>query len=105
MDVRLRHAAKIAKERGWHAKTVSGWVLLANSATNRRRVAAHSSALRAAFPADGRVMRGWLRNPVGPIKALSFWANSRLTTASHESYARRRVRVRGAADRSTQTAA
>jgi hypothetical protein len=105
MDVRLRHAAAIARERGWHARTVSGWVVLADSATNRRRVAGHSSALRSAFPADGRAMRGWLRNPSGPIRALSFWANSRLATASHEASARRRVRVREVSDRFAQSAA
>lgn len=105
MDVRLRHAAAISRERGWHARTVSGWIVLADSATNRRRVTAHASALRAAFPADGRVMRGWLRKPSGPIRALSFWANSRLPTTSHETYARRRVRVREAGHRSTQSAA
>jgi hypothetical protein len=32
--------------------------------------------LRAAFPADGRTMLGWLRRPVAPIHALSFWLNA-----------------------------
>lgn len=104
MDVRLRHAATIARERGWHARTVSGWVVLADSATNRRRVTAHGSALRAAFPADGRVMRGWLRSPTGPIRALSFWASSRLPTVSQNAFGRRRVRVREIKGRSMPSA-
>ena len=95
MDIRMRHAAKIARERGWHAKSVSAWVVLAESATNHRRVRAYDHALRAAFPADGRAMRRWLRRPAGPIRALSFWANDSVATVNRAVAGRRRVRVRG----------
>ena len=63
MDVRVRHAAKIARERGWLAKTVSAWVVFAESRTTRRRVQAHSAVLRSAFPDDGRSVAGWLARP------------------------------------------
>jgi hypothetical protein len=72
MDVRMRHAAKIAADRGWRAKSVSAWVVIADSRTNRRRVADHSAALRSAFPSNGHAMRSWLLRPTAPIRALSF---------------------------------
>ena len=94
MDVRLRHAAKIARDRGWNAKTVSGWVVMAESRTNRRRVAAHSAVLRSAFPSNGRAMRSWMLHPAGSIRALSFWTDSQVAAARRAVGAPRRVRKR-----------
>ena len=72
MDQRTRLAARIARERGWEARHVACWVILADGRTNRRRVANHRTVLRSKFPADGRAVRRWLRDPVGTIAALSF---------------------------------
>ena len=93
MDVRLRHATKIARDRGWTPRSVSAWLVFADSDTNRRRVRAHSATLRAAFPSDGRRMRQWIRDPAGSVRALSFWADFRGTTATRTAAARRRVRT------------
>lgn len=93
MDVRMRHAAKIAGERGWRAKSVSAWVVFAESDMTRRRVRAHTNVLRSAFPANGHEMRAWLRNPNHQILALSFWDNSNVTTAIGKASVRRRVRL------------
>jgi len=92
MDVRMRLARRVARERGWNAQTVSGWVVIADTRTNRRRVAAHRSMLRSAFSADGRRMRAWLRRPVGEVRALSFWTISSGGGASQVPALRRRVR-------------
>jgi len=78
VDKKGRHAIRIAIERGWvrpqdPLPRVSIWVIVADSPTNRRRVGAHRTMLRAAFPTDGRSMRTWLRKPTRPIRALSFW--------------------------------
>jgi hypothetical protein len=94
MDVRVRHAADIARSRGWQPRTVSAWVVVAESDLNRRRVRRNAAVLRSAFPADGRTMRAWLRRPVGAVRALSFWANFGHGTATQKAAARRRVRVR-----------
>lgn len=94
MDVRLRLAAKIAADRGWRARSISGWVILADTRPNRRRAATHSATLRSAFPADGRVMRGWLRKPAGTVRALSFWPISNGGGANQVTALRRRVRGR-----------
>jgi transcriptional regulator with XRE-family HTH domain len=72
MDRRRRLAWRIARERGWDPLAVSTWVVIADSRTNRRAVAAHSRVLRAKMPVDGRRMRGWLRDPSGRVDALGF---------------------------------
>jgi len=73
VDRKRRLAAQIARERDWDPASVSVWIVVSGSRTNRRRVAAHSAMLRAAFPADGRSIRAWLREPNRPIAALSMW--------------------------------
>ena len=74
LDRKVRLAAGIARERGWNPATVSAWLVIAESSTNRARVDAHRTFLRAALPADGSSLRAWLREPIGTIKALSFLA-------------------------------
>jgi transcriptional regulator with XRE-family HTH domain len=104
-DMRMRHARSIAAERGWEARSVSSWLVFAESRTTRRRIAAHAAALRSAFPGDGIAMRHWLAGPAGTIRAMSMWTDSRLATASRSAAARRRVRVRAAAVGDGHTAA
>jgi transcriptional regulator with XRE-family HTH domain len=94
MDVRVRHAPRIGRDRGWQASSVGAWVVFADTATNRRRVRAHGTVLRTAFPADGRRMRSWLSAPDGPLRALSFWTNFNGTTVIQQATACRRVRKR-----------
>jgi transcriptional regulator with XRE-family HTH domain len=72
VDRKVRLAAKVAAERGWAAKSVSAWVVVAETRSNRRRLAAHRSMLRSAFPDDGRALRAWLASPGRPVRALSF---------------------------------
>ena len=79
VDRKRRLAERVARERGWDISagaTVSVWVIVASGRTNRRRVEAHGSMLRAAFPVDGRGIARWLRDPVGQVRCLSFWPNA-----------------------------
>jgi transcriptional regulator with XRE-family HTH domain len=73
MDRKRRLATRIAADRSWQAASVSCWVIVADGRTNRRRIDAHRTMLRAAFPNNGRTMRGWLRRPFGRVAALSMW--------------------------------
>jgi transcriptional regulator with XRE-family HTH domain len=84
VDVKARLATRIARDRGWNATSVSVWVAVAESRTNRRRAAAHRSMLRAAFPDDGRRLRAWLTKPDGVVRALGF-----VTDANGASVSRR----------------
>jgi transcriptional regulator with XRE-family HTH domain len=84
LDRKFRNAAQIARERGWlaSAASVSIWVIVVDSSTNRRRATEHATMLRHAYPLDGRAIRGWLRKPSGPVRCLSFWPNTRPGTGT-----------------------
>jgi len=92
MDRRRRLARRVAAERGWAVRRVSGWIV-ADTPTNRRRVAAHAGVLRHAFAADGRRMRRWLREPGGEISALSFLSNPRSVSGKAGGGLPKRVRI------------
>lgn len=93
-DRKRRLARQIAAGRGWRPRIVGAWLVIADSATNRRRVAAHREMLRAAFPADGRTVRRWLREPGEDVRALSFWSEARSTASNPRIAPRQRVRAR-----------
>lgn len=92
MDVRTRLARQIAAERGWRARTVSCWVVVADTAPNRRRIREHKSLVRSSFAQDGTALRSWLRQPRGAIRALSFWSISNPSGAKRVPALVRRVR-------------
>jgi hypothetical protein len=75
MDRKRRVAAKVAIGRGWDALTVSAWLLITSTRTNRRRVEAHTAMFRGALPQSGPAVRHWLRDPVGTIGGMSFWSD------------------------------
>jgi transcriptional regulator with XRE-family HTH domain len=91
-DRKRRLASQIAVDRGWEAATAAMWVIVADSKTNRRRVAEHATTLRAAYPFDGRHIRPWLRAPKGAIGCLSFWPNPSPTEAKSGMATVKRVR-------------
>jgi transcriptional regulator with XRE-family HTH domain len=74
VDMKVRLAPEIAKRAGfdWTPTVVAAWVVVSPGRTNERRLATHATVLRTAFPADGRAIRRWLRDPSGSIRALSF---------------------------------
>jgi hypothetical protein len=71
LDKKRRLAWQIAEDRGWLPLTISAWIVVAGSRTNERRISEFRAMLRSAYPADGRQMRAWLRDPVGSIAGLS----------------------------------
>ena len=75
-DRKRRLARQVAKERGWDPQTISAWIIVAEARTNERRIAEHRTMLRGAYPADGRAMRRFLRDPTGSVAALSLWSAS-----------------------------
>lgn len=94
-DRRRRLAPEIGKDLGWNPVVVGTWVALSNVSMNSRRVRDHATVLRAAFPAQGRAMARWLRDPQGPISCLSLVAvpqgsNVRLPNARRVVKPRRR---------------
>jgi transcriptional regulator with XRE-family HTH domain len=92
LDRKMRLAAEVAAKRGWRPAVVASWLVVADSPTNRRRVAAHGAMLRSAYPADGRTMPGWLREPRGAVAALSFLSSTRVGGVGRSLAPVRRVR-------------
>jgi transcriptional regulator with XRE-family HTH domain len=93
VDRYRRLAPEIARSRGWHADSVSCWAVVADTDTNRRRLAAHRELLRGAFPAHGRALREWLRDPVVRVDGLTFLAYPQPRTGKRSLTAMKRVRV------------
>ena len=75
--------------------STSAWVIVADTRTNHARLAAHVSVLRAAFPADGRTMRGWIPDPRKPVAALSFLQITSAGTRMSSRGGLQRVRIAG----------
>jgi transcriptional regulator with XRE-family HTH domain len=94
VDRYSRLARRVAADRGWRASTVSCWVILRDTMTNRRRVEAYVHVLRAALPADGHEMRAWLRDPASSsVRALSFLSDAHRGSTSGARAGVRRVRA------------
>jgi transcriptional regulator with XRE-family HTH domain len=92
VDRYQRLAVEIARVRGWDAKAVSCWVIIADTDTNRRRLAAHFELLRGAFPADGQDLRRWLLDPRERVDGLAFVAFARAQTTTGSLTPVKRVR-------------
>ena len=105
VDRKRRLAAAIVRERGWLPAQVAVWVIVGDSKTNRRRVQSHATTLRAAFPTDGRSIRGWLRQPTNTLSCLSSWSDSSDTRAKSDLATVKRVRLPVSSARHARAAA
>jgi transcriptional regulator with XRE-family HTH domain len=94
LDRYRRLAPIVARDRGWQPRAVSCWAMLADTDTNRRRVALHETLLRTAFPLDGRALARWLLDPAEAVAGLSFLAYPHLGNGTGSPGAVKRVRLR-----------
>ncbi len=92
MDRKVRLAPRMARDRGWVPAAVAALLVIGESPTNRRRVAAHRALLSRAFPSDGRAARRWLRNPSGKFAAITFFSKANGSSAKSRVAAIQRVR-------------
>ncbi|HEX5013243.1 MAG TPA: helix-turn-helix domain-containing protein [Candidatus Limnocylindrales bacterium] len=83
LDRKQRLALEIAAERGWRGRAVGRILVVADSRTTRRRVAAHATTFDASFPARTLEVRRWLQRPDAsrPFSGIWFLANDRQTSA------------------------
>ncbi|HET8785566.1 MAG TPA: hypothetical protein VFM38_08025 [Candidatus Limnocylindrales bacterium] len=77
LDRKVRLASDIARERGWHAQTVSRLIVLPEDSTARRRVAAHAATFSNAFPVRNVGVRAWLRQPGAAMSGVLFLSKAR----------------------------
>jgi transcriptional regulator with XRE-family HTH domain len=93
LDRYRRLAPEIGKSHGWKAESVACWAVVADTDTNRRRVAAHRELLRGAFPEGGRAFGDWLRDPAKRVDGLLFLAYPDARTSTRSLSTVKRVRL------------
>jgi hypothetical protein len=84
IDVKERHAAKLAGERFfWRPRSVSRVLVVPEDSTVRRILRAHRETVTSLYPQNSREFRRWLRKPDGRIAAV--WFLSEAAASRHVS--------------------
>ena len=95
LDRKRRLAARIAASRGWEARSVSVWLIVGDSSTNRRRVADHRTLLTSDLARDGRSLAPIFLHPErGAASGIAFWSNLPGMKVGHSIVALHRVAKR-----------
>ena len=71
LNVKQRNAGRVAAGLGWHARHVVPMLVVSDTTTNRRYLAAHAS-LFARLSLRGRSVRSWLKNPLSTPEGLLY---------------------------------
>jgi transcriptional regulator with XRE-family HTH domain len=95
LDRKARLGPDIARSRGWDPGATARVLVLWDTRTNRRRIEAHASSVRASLPAGTRDVLAWLRGPTGTPPA-GIWFVTDVRGMDGMGVRRRRVRVRRA---------
>jgi transcriptional regulator with XRE-family HTH domain len=72
LDRKARLGPEIAKHLDWPCASVSRLLVIGDSSTTRRRIAALGATFSTAFPERGWSVRRWLRSPTGALAGLLF---------------------------------
>jgi transcriptional regulator with XRE-family HTH domain len=72
LDRKRRLAPRIARERGREPAAIGVALVILDTSTNRRRVAAHAAVLRSTLANTPRELRAWLQRPRGSCAAIVF---------------------------------
>ena len=101
LDEKVRLGPRIVGERlGWRPAAVARLLVLPSDRTQRRHVQRHAPVLDRALAVRGRAIRGWLRDPQGPVAGLWF-----VSTAEAASPRSNSAAPRGSAATGAETAA
>jgi transcriptional regulator with XRE-family HTH domain len=97
LDQKSRVASDVARRFGWSPRRVVSCLVIADTRTNRRRVAEHA-ALFARFDCRGREAITWLREPDRAVRGLLIFVPLTDVPGTHGTRAgRQRVRRSGSA--------
>jgi hypothetical protein len=78
LDVKVRIAPVIIERRlGWRPAAVGRILLVPGSSTIRRTLASHAATMASKYPARGREVRAWLRDPSRDLSAIYFLSERR----------------------------
>jgi transcriptional regulator with XRE-family HTH domain len=91
-DRKRRLAPTIARGLGWDVASLGAALIVQDTRTNRRRVAAHRATIGTQLPQDGRRLGGYLHRPGGSVAAVAFWTNNHPGTLRPTKPGSRRVR-------------
>ncbi|MFL5678987.1 MAG: helix-turn-helix domain-containing protein [Chloroflexota bacterium] len=103
LDRKRRLAPRVAAERGWRAKTVGRLLVIPDSPTARRRVAALGATFATEFPARNVEVRRWVARPAGRISGLWFLSLAHHMRARHGAKAGRTAFEHGTVATSSHT--
>jgi hypothetical protein len=96
VDRKGRLAPIVARKLGWTCRGVSRFLVVAEGATARRRIAEHAGIFRTSFPLGTVESRAWIKKPtVQPVAGLIFLSYPRRVGTSVSSSAISRVRRKG----------
>jgi transcriptional regulator with XRE-family HTH domain len=98
LDRKTRLAREVVADRHWEIRHVSRLLVVAATATSRRRVARLAATYDTALPARGATVRKWLSQPKKPIAGLLFVANDSRGGTRRPAPGRQRVRRRRAVE-------
>jgi transcriptional regulator with XRE-family HTH domain len=84
-DRKIRLGLEIAKSRGWNGAAVAKLLVIRESRTARRRVAAHATTYAMEYPDRALAIRRWLARPDAskPLRGLWFLSDDRGTSTRH----------------------
>jgi hypothetical protein len=88
LDRKTRLAVQIARERGWVGNAIGRLLVIRESRTARRRVAAYEATFANTLPHRTWEVRRWLAAPVAPKSLAGLW----FLPADIQAVNRRRVR-------------
>ena len=95
LDRKTRLAPQIAGARGWACTAVARLLVVGESSTSRRRIAALGATYEIAFPVSGWTVRRWMREPAGAVSGLLFLPYARGGSTRTSLTGVQRVRKRG----------
>jgi Holliday junction resolvase-like predicted endonuclease len=94
LDVKVRNASKIARERfGWLVASTSRVLVLPATRTARRHVAAHAEAIGSVMPLQTRQFESWTRSPGRAVGGVWFVTDIGQGATGHAVANVRRVRA------------
>ncbi len=91
-DRKRRLAPEIGRSLGFEAETISTSLVVADTATNHRRIREHAATFGAVLPHGGKRFRSFIAAPSGSIHALAYWAYRHPGTTRRPTGGSRRVR-------------
>lgn len=90
LDRKHRLAVDIARSRGWRVRSVSRWLVVADTSTARDRVGRHANTFNAVLPSRTIALRRWAAAPAGAVAGILF------VRVSHRAGRMHRIRPRPA---------